>query len=113
MLNAIGSSPIYSPSTAGEQTAALKTQLAQYELKLSDCVHCVSASTREGKEKIKELSDKISTAKAHIETIETARANNQSTTYKVRTATDNTVSKDVGAVRPVTGTLGNHLDVYS
>jgi hypothetical protein len=113
MISAIGSSPLFSTVAAGTQTAVLKSQLAQYEIKLSDCVHCASASTREGKEKIQSLSEKISVVKARIEKIEVAKPTGQSAMFNETTTAVVAVNHDALEPRPVNTTVGTLLDVFS
>ncbi len=80
MLGAIGSSSFSGTTGTGASTAVLEAQLAQYQRQLSDCIHCSSAKTPEGKAAIQILSDKISAVKKHIEGGDIAKSTSQPTT---------------------------------
>lgn len=73
----------------------------------------MSANTREGKEKIKELSDKISVVKANIETIEVAKPKAVSAADNEKTSATLSANNHTTHSRPVNGAVGNNLDVYS
>lgn len=75
MVAAIGSSLLpgtYGTANGGSM-AGLGAQLARYQRELSNCVNCDSANTIEGKESIQAISSKISSVKARIEEMESAK----------------------------------------
>jgi hypothetical protein len=61
--------------TQGPQAAPANSsaELAKYEGKLSDWVHCASSKTSEGKAKIAEITDKIESIKAQLKRAEDAK----------------------------------------
>ncbi len=58
------------PGAAVAGGRALDAELARSEVKLSDWVHCVSASTPHGKAKIAEISAKVSDIKSKMKAAE-------------------------------------------
>ncbi len=77
MVGAVGSSPYYPPAGAGRTTGGLDAQLARGEKQLSEWTRCSSAKTAEGKQKIQELSDRISEIKFRIDGLEKNKLQHQ------------------------------------
>jgi hypothetical protein len=88
--------------TSGQGAGALQAQKAQCERQLADWVHCVSASTPEGKAKIAEYSSKLSAINAQLKKADDARQAGQ--------------AQPAIATAPAAGassTLGSRVDVYA
>lgn len=60
------------PGSAAPSGRALDADLAKSEVQLSDWVHCVSAKTPRGKEKIAEISARVSNIKEQMKRAEQA-----------------------------------------
>lgn len=99
MINAIGPASLASTTGGGTLTTGLETQIARYQKELSNCVNCDSANTREGREKIQTILDKISAAKARLEGIAAEKSNNQPSMPNALISADITTSKDAPALR--------------
>jgi hypothetical protein len=126
MLAAIGSSTFASPDCAGT-SGILQAQLDRYQKELSDCVDCDSANTRQGRETIQALSNKISAIKARLEEITITKSNTQPATPNARMPAGIEANKDalasgtqcntVVATASVSGsansTVGSKLDVLA
>ena len=73
-IDAIGAGNVATVTATGApSSAALQAQLDRCEKQLSDQVNCSSANTTAGKAKIRELSDRISVLKQHMEQAATPR----------------------------------------
>jgi len=128
MVSAVGSSPASSaaPST-GASTAGIEAQIVRYKKELSDCVNCPSSKTPEGKATIQAITNKISSAQARIEKINTdkpasraavsstTKANNSpADTYAVAsTAERKTSVESVSASGSSGSTTGRLVDVFA
>lgn len=99
MISTIGPSSLASTTAGGTSAAGIEAQIARYQKELSDCVNCDSANTREGKEKIQTISDKISSAKARLEEITARKSSNQPTAPNTATSPDISADKDGPASR--------------
>ncbi len=103
MVSALNSStfapPVYAAATGG-----LEARLERYQKELSDCVNCDSAKTPEGKQKIQDVSSKISEIKTRIEEIAAAKSKTQPA--KINAAVS-------AASRPADATLGSRVDVFA
>lgn len=124
MLSMIGTSTFSSPAGAGTSIAGLEAQLDRYQKKLSDRINCDSANTRESREAIQALSNKISTIKARIEEITVTKSNTQPATPDSASHTQckdalvsgtqcNTVVTKTSASGSATSTVGSRLDVFA
>lgn len=89
---------------AGAATGGLEARLARYQKELSDCVNCASAKTLEGKQKIQDVSSKISEIKTRIEEIAAARSKTPPTAVG---------AVAVSAARAVDSGVGSRLDVFA
>lgn len=127
MINAIGPASLANTTGGGTPTAGLEAQIARYQKELSNCVNCDSANTREGKETIQAISDKISAAKARLEEITAEKSSDQPNTPNAITSADITARKDAlaSSVNDKIGTksvssseftntpVGGRLDVFA
>jgi hypothetical protein len=93
------------PSRGGASASALQGQLARYQQELSDCVNCASSKTLEGKQKIQQISEKISDLKARIETADASSASKAPDRQAASESSSNL------AARP--DALGAVVDVYA
>ena len=128
MLSAIGSStPTSSPADAGTLSAGLEARLARYQKELADCVNCDSANTREGRETIQVLSNKVSEIKARIEEVTATNSSTHPAAPNARTsagvgvnrvalasgAQDKIAVATVSASGSAAATVGSRLDVFA
>lgn len=67
MVQPIGVSNRAVLSPSGSGAAGLQGQLARTEKELADCVNCASSETSEGKQKIQEISLRITQIRERIE----------------------------------------------
>jgi FlxA-like protein len=67
MVSAVGAPALPGQVGGSSSIASLQAQLDRYQKQLSDCVNCDTANTREGKQTIQYLSNRISEIKARIE----------------------------------------------
>ncbi|TRZ55797.1 MAG: hypothetical protein D4S02_17145 [Rhodocyclaceae bacterium] len=110
-LNAIGASSFPTDSVAGGSGVALEGQLARYQVQLADWVNCPSCTTREGKAKIQELSDKVHDVQQRINAAENQRQRVEGS--QVETAQYSLETRP--AARPVNaiGAIEGFLNVYA
>ena len=101
MVSAINASTFVLPVNAGVSTGGLEARLERYQKELADCVNCDSAKTLEGKQKIQDVSGKISEIKARIEEIAVARSKPAGNAVAVSTA------------RAADAIVGSRLDVFA
>jgi len=127
MLSAIGTSAYSFTPNSATSTGGLEAQLARYQGQLADWIHCPSCNTPEGKEKIKEISDKISEIKQSIKSTEDAKQSSSSTINASNALTNKNTDKvlltlglneDLGnRSSPVsstsTGVIGSRLDIFA
>lgn len=73
MSAAVGPS-VLSGTVPGHPSKALDAEIARYQKQLSDCEHCPSAKTPQGKANIQTISDKISAGKTRLKQIAAADA---------------------------------------
>lgn len=103
-MSSIGSvGPVASASTSSSVAGAggLQFDKAKCEARLADWVHCVSASTPQGKARIEELSTQLRGIEAQIR-------------KAAETTADEARSKPAEARSTApTETLGNFVDVYA
>lgn len=117
MVSAINSSPSLGPAGSGPSVASLQAQLDRCQKQLSDNVNCASANTREGKETIQALSNKISEIKARIQ--EAGKADKPPTLESGRSAAIGAKVQHgtTAAVSAASGfaftALGTRLDVFA
>lgn len=115
MISAVNSSS--SPAGTGPSVASLQAQLDRCQKQLSDNVNCASANTREGKETIQTLSNKISEIKARIQ--EAVKADKPPTLESGKPAAIGAkVQHGTTAAAPVASgfaftTLGTRLDMFA
>jgi hypothetical protein len=120
MVSAINSSASPGPASAGLSVAGLQAQLDRYQKQLSDCVNCDSANTREGRETIQALSNKISQVKSRIEEISATKSNTPPAAPNPAGATANvdahasgTTGNSAVATAPGPAAAGSRLDVFA
>jgi hypothetical protein len=70
MLNAIGGGIYPAQPSGGDSISVLSAQLARYQVQLADWENCPSCKTPEGKAKIADLTDKISSVKQRLKSAE-------------------------------------------
>lgn len=128
MVSSIGSSVslpgLYSD---GVSAASIQSQITRFKQELADCVNCPSSKTQEGKAKIQELSNKISTAETQLQDISVSKTDNQ--IEKLHEANDNNYAERVEELKQIQNTntykginepsnltsfrLGINLDIYT
>lgn len=120
MLNAIGAPDSSNATGIGSLTAGLEAQLARYQRELSNCVNCDTANTREGRETIQALSNKINALKSRIEAIANTKVGIQSATPNAddrrinnAIAPDKTSADSSSVSQAVHTTLGSRLDTFA
>ena len=126
MITAIGSaSPSSTPG--GAPTAIIAAQIARYQKELSNCVNCDSANTREGRDTIQTISNKISVAKARLEELALNKSSTPPDIPKAISSAYFSSSKDtiassvnnkigtesVSASDLASTTVGRNLDVFA
>jgi len=113
MVQSIGSSTTTSAASSGSTAAVLEAQLSKYQKQLSDCVHCESSKTDEGKAQIQEISTKISAIKERMNKITNVDAIEQTNqlTNSTSTAPHIFAVSETVASKSFIGTLGSLLDV--
>lgn len=100
MVSAIGSSYASgSLSTPAESTAAIEDQIVRYRKELSNCLNCESAQTKQGQADIQVLTNKINSAEARLNQINTFRPGNQSAALNATTSIERSAS--VSAIGPI------------
>ena len=116
MIDALSSSTISGIFGAGQSTAGLDAQLAQYQTKLADWQNCPACKTPEGKAKIAEYSNKIGEIKQRMQAAEAATQRDRSEAGANASLAPGGDQVNVAAApqssQPV-GALGNRLDVYA
>ena len=126
MVAAVGSSttsPVTYPKAPS--TAGIEAEIQTYQKELADCVTCPSAGTPEGKKAIAEASEKIASARARIEKIESSQPRPAPTQLEASAAADLPSSKpstaaagdDTSATYSASGlpeaTMLRLIDVYA
>ena len=98
---------------------SLDADLAACERQLSDWVHCVSASTPEGKAKIEELSARLDEIKSKMQEADQASVAPRSALTVALGAEGaapgspgNATEQQQSVARPVANTLGGYVDVF-
>ncbi|MFH1494900.1 MAG: hypothetical protein ABIG70_08905 [Pseudomonadota bacterium] len=99
MLNAIGS-PEFSSAPGIQSASGLEARLARYQRELSNCVKCNTANTREGRESIQALSDKISALKTRIEESANTNPGSHSATPDTKASADVSNSNEAATSIP-------------
>ena len=95
--------------------ALLESQLQQYEKKYSECVHCSSAKTLEGKKNIAEITLKMDNIKGRLENISVENAKSVNTNthaenpYSVSQAQSNLTK--INSAYPQT--LGQYINTFA
>lgn len=127
MPSAIGSPTYTRPPGLEKPTTGLEAQLARYQKELSNCVNCDTANTREGRETIQALSNKISQIKTRIEASTATKSSIRPTAPNATTSAEaapskkspasevqgSTVSATVISPSSETATAGRHVDVFA
>jgi hypothetical protein len=103
-ISAVAGTAASAPASSG---SGLDAELAKCEGQLSDWVHCPSAKTPEGKEKIAEISARLDTLKARI----AKRDHQPASTSAPSSNEDQNPRKAVGGA--ALNGLGGYLDVYA
>lgn len=107
MANSISSVAVNAASAPAASGSGLEAELAKCEGQLSDWVHCPSAKTPEGKEKIAEISARLDTLKARID-----KRDHQTVSTSAPSS-----NEDQNPRQAVRGTalngLGGYLDIYA
>lgn len=113
MVSVIGSSSFYPATGGGSSAVGLGAQLARYEQQLSDWACCPSAKTQGGKQKIQEISGKISEVRARIAEAEKAKTAHMQANSKpaLASVTAAAANNDVAAVN--SGRTGSIVDVLA
>ena len=116
MVAAVGSasvSAVSATSGGGFGTAGLEAQIARYEKQLADCVNCSSAKTPEGKKAIAEISNKISSARARIDEVQSTKQVTRPAAAIAGTASRSSVAPDASPATADGGKLAQTKSVYS
>ena len=119
-IGAIGSSAGAAAAAAvgvpARRPANLDGDLAKYEGQLSDWTYCASGKTPEGKVKIAQISDKISTIKAQMHQADQASAAAKAVVAKPAAPASTIRVTDVvspnARTSAATTALGGTIDVY-
>jgi FlxA-like protein len=83
MVSAVGAPALPGRVGVSSSIASLQAQLDRYQKQLSDCVNCDTANTREGRQTIQDLSNRIGEIKARIEKAAAEKSDTQANTLKV------------------------------
>jgi hypothetical protein len=67
MVHLSGTSPFFDPVTATGGSGTLRVQLNEVERQLSDCLHCDSSNTAEGRARIQRLQGRAQALKDRLE----------------------------------------------
>jgi len=113
MVAAVGSSttsPVTYPKAPS--TAGIEAEIQTYQKELADCVTCPSAGTPEGKKAIAEASEKIASARARIEKIESSQPRPAPTQLEASAAGDDTSATYSASGLPE-ATMLRLIDVYA
>lgn len=114
MVSAIGPASFAGTNGGGSPTAGIEAQINRYKKELSGCVNCSTANTREGRENIQAISNKISASQARLDEITAAKSSTRPATASSITSPDITASKNAPA--PVSGLANTNasgrLDVF-
>ena len=127
MVSLIGSATYSFPASLGPSTGGLEARLERYQKELSACVNCDSANTREGRQTIQALSNKISEIKMRLEEVAVTQPNTQPIASNKKALADvsangnvsapeirdNSVVATGSALSSATTTAGNRLDVFA
>ncbi len=97
-------SPAAAPAfRAGKPSpASLQAQLQRYQQKLSDCVNCPSANTRQGKADILSIAAHISQVRQSIAEIDSSQS-----------ARSGSTTQPVGSAASASAHLGSVIDVFA
>lgn len=111
MVASIGTSNTFSYADTVKPSTGLEFELAKYQKELSDFVNCDSANTTEGRSKIQEIHNKISTVQARIERLAVAESNRESKLNPNAAAENKSLERSVSVSAVATGAIGSLVDV--
>jgi lipopolysaccharide export system protein LptC len=123
MVAAVGTSTLAASTVAGQtgtsrgSRAGLEAQLDTYKKQLNDWVTCASAKTPDGKEKITDLTNKVSSTEARIKDLDnirgTARAAVDNKAQYINSPSDVKTVETVSTSASVGASSGSLVDTFA